>query len=293
MKKKITLLLALTCFIMMIGCSATHKDVDILTTTAPVFTFVSQLCDGTNLNTDCLISENITCLHDYTLQTSQMRAIEGADLLVISGANLEESFADVLSTNDKIVDASIGIGLICDEDVHDHEAGGDEHHHLQDPHIWLAPQNAMIMVNNIARGLTERFPQYAAIFEENRLKLQSKLEELDNYGKEQLYGIRSKELITFHDGFAYLAKSYDLHILHAIEEESGREASAAELIYICDLIEEHNLTAIFVEKNSSLSAAEIISAETGTELFYLNMAMTGDYFEAMYQNIEALKEALG
>jgi hypothetical protein len=41
-------------------------------------------------------------------------------------------------------------------------------------------------------------------------------------------------------------------------------------------------------------AARIIAAETGVSLYALDMAMSGDsYFEAMYHNIDTIKEALG
>ena len=58
-------------------------------------------------------------------------------------------------------------------------------------------------------------------------------------------------------------------------------------------VEHHKLPAIFTEKNGSVSAAGIISRETGAKEFTLDMAMAGDsYFEAMYRNIDTLKEAL-
>lgn len=293
MRKILTLLLALVILSFGVGCSAPPQDIDILATTAPVFTFTSQLCAGTELIVNCMITENVACLHDYTLQTSQMRAIEGATLLIISGAGLEESFSDALPADGKILDASVGIDLLCSEDMHDHSGHEPAHHHAVDPHIWLAPQNAMIMVNNISNGLINKYPQHKAIVEKNRLELLSKLEALDAYGQQQLSGLTQNELITFHDGFAYLAEAFDLHILHAIEEESGREASASELIELCNLVSEHQLPAVFIEKSGSVSAAEIISAETGAELYTLDMAMSGDYFTAMHHNINTLKEALG
>ena len=101
-------------------------------------------------------------------------------------------------------------------------------------------------------------------------------------------------MITFHDGFAYFAHCFGLEILDAVEEESGSEASAQELIALIRLVEEHQLPAIFSEVNGSPSAASIISAETGAAIFTLNMAMAGDdYFAAMYHNIDAIKEAMG
>ena len=100
-------------------------------------------------------------------------------------------------------------------------------------------------------------------------------------------------MITFHDGFAYFADAFGLHILEAIEEESGSEASAAELISLINLVEDHNITAIFTERNGSASAASVIASETGVKIFTLDMAISGEsYFEAMYHNIDTLKEAL-
>ena len=82
-------------------------------------------------------------------------------------------------------------------------------------------------------------------------------------------------------------------VLKAVEEESGSEASAAELIELIKLINEHRLPAIFTETNGSTSAAGVVAAETGVKNFCLDMAMAGDsYFEAMYHNINTVKEAL-
>ena len=81
--------------------------------------------------------------------------------------------------------------------------------------------------------------------------------------------------------------------MKAIEEESGAEASAKELIHLIEEVRHHDIRAIFVETNGSCSAASIIAAETGAHLSTLSMVMSGDdYFAAMYANIDALKEAL-
>jgi ABC-type Zn uptake system ZnuABC Zn-binding protein ZnuA len=90
-----------------------------------------------------------------------------------------------------------------------------------------------------------------------------------------------------------MAEAFDLHILAAVEEESGAEASARELIELIKLVNQNNLPAVFTEINGSDSAAGIISAETGKPIFTLNMAMAGeDYLSAMYHNINTLREAL-
>jgi ABC-type Zn uptake system ZnuABC Zn-binding protein ZnuA len=59
------------------------------------------------------------------------------------------------------------------------------------------------------------------------------------------------------------------------------------------LIQHNQLPAVFIEKNGSVSAADVIAAETGVTVFTLDMTISGDsYFSAMYQNIDTIKEAL-
>ena len=102
------------------------------------------------------------------------------------------------------------------------------------------------------------------------------------------------EIITFHDGFSYFAEAFELQILEAVEEESGSEASAAEIIHLVKLINEHNLPAVFIERSGSDACAGILHAETGVSIYSLDMAMAGDdYFDAIYHNIDTIREALG
>ena len=78
-----------------------------------------------------------------------------------------------------------------------------------------------------------------------------------------------------------------------MEEESGSEASAAELKHLIEEVRHHKLPAIFTEVLGSTSAARIIADETGISVYTLDMAMYGDgYFNAMHHNIDTLKEAL-
>ena len=291
MKHTALLLIVLLLFGCFSGCTA-QPTADIAATTLPVYTFTSHLCRGTPLTVTQLVTESVSCLHDYTLQVGQMRAIQGAKAVIINGAGLEEFMEDALHDAETVIDASQSLALM--EGNHDHGHDHDHGHtHEEDPHIWLSPENAKIMAHNICHGLEERFPQYAEIFEENLQSLESELDALQAYGQQTLSSLSCRELITFHDGFSYFAESFGLTILMAVEEESGSEASAAQLAELCRLVEEHHLPAIFTETNGSLSAAKIIARETGATLYSLDMIMSGDdYFTLMYRNIDTIKEAL-
>jgi ABC-type Zn uptake system ZnuABC Zn-binding protein ZnuA len=60
------------------------------------------------------------------------------------------------------------------------------------------------------------------------------------------------------------------------------------------LVDQYNLPAVFTEVNGSVSAADVICAETGTTAYALSMVMAdSNYFDDMYHNIDTVKEALG
>lgn len=273
------------------GCTPTPRA-QVAATTLPVYEFTVRLCEGTGITVTRLVTESVSCLHDYSLSVRQVKAIEGADAVVISGAGLEGFMEDVLAES-YIVDSAQGITLLSCEDEHDgHDH--DHHHHESDPHIWLAPENAKQMARNICQGLAGQFPAHADAFETNLSALLSDLDTLQAYGEAALSSLSCRELITFHDGFSYFAKAFDLTILEAVEEESGSEASAAELKHLITLTREHGLPAVFTERSGSVSAAGVIAAETGATVYELDMAMSGDsYFASMYRNIDTIKEALG
>lgn len=291
MKTKAFLLSAVLLLSLLSGCKqAEHAQV--AATTLPVHQFTELLCKGTGISVTRLVTESVSCLHDYSLNVAQVKAAEQAEVVIISGAGLEEFMEDILDDANAVIDSSAGIHLLgCEtEHAHDHEG----HHHEQDSHIWLSPVYAKIMATNICEGLVQQFPEHKDTFKQNLSALHAELDALLDYGKTQLKDLSYRELITFHDGFSYFAHAFDLTILEAIEEESGSEASAQELIRLISIVKEHNLPAIFTETNGSVSAADIISAETGATTYALDMAMAGqDYFEAMYHNIDTIREALG
>ncbi len=286
--KRLLALPALIC-ILLWGCAAPVETADIAATTLPVYQFTAALCEGTGLVVTRLITQSVSCLHDYTLHVSQVKAVESARVIVISGAGLEDFMGNLL-TGKQTVDASQGINLLESCHDHGHEAG---HHHEPDAHIWLSPVNAALMARNICAGLQEAYPQFADTFRENLSGLLAQLNALQGYAQAQLGNLENRELLTFHDGFSYMAQAFGLEILAAVEEESGAEASARELIALIELVREHKLPAIFTEVNGAGSAAAIIGAETEAKIFTLDMAMAGDdYFEAMYHNIDCIREAL-
>ena len=276
-----SILLALA--LLLSGCAAQKSEpsADILVTTAPVAQIVGAITAGTDLTVATLISEPVSCVHDYALSVDQMRAVEQAKHIVISGAGLEEFMADVL-TSRAVIDASEGLALLPGEE-------GES-----DPHTWLAPENMIAMTRTVEAALAAEYPQHAALFAENADIWCEKLDELQSYGEQHLADLSCRRLVTFHDGFAYFAKAFDLEIAASMEIEAGSEPSARELEEIISLLQDQNIPAVFTEINGTADAAELVSRETGCAVFSLDTAISSvNYLSAMTQNIDTIKEALG
>lgn len=278
MKKLFAVICLLLC---LTGCGVQAPSGGVAATTAPVAQFATAIAQGTGIAVTQVISDSVSCLHDYSLSVRQMEVLSNSDLVLCSGAGLEDFMEDALRQA-QVCDCSVGVELI-------EKAHGDHSH--ADPHIWLDPDRAALMAENICAALTEQYPEHEAVFSQNCAELTQKLHELGTWGREELADCE-RQIITFHDGFSYLAEAFGLTILASVEEESGSEASAADLTKIVSLVKERELDCVFTEVNGSNAAASVIAAETGAESYALDTAMSRDYFEAMEANILILKEAL-
>lgn len=291
------------------GCGARQtapsaEDDSVLTiaaTTYPVYELLAALTGGMDhVVLTLVVDQQISCLHDYTLTVEDMRTLEHADVIVINGAGLEAFMADALSTVDvPVIDCSESISLLpaTGHGNHDHSAAENEDDHY-DPHLWLDPERYMQMMDNAAQGLSAlgygNYDDYRAIM---RMSC-SRIDERFLTWKKHFDALpqEKKLLITFHDGFSYLADAYGLTILRAIEEEAGSEASAKDIKEIVELIREYDIPMIFVEENGSDATAKAIQRETGVAIGTLSMLMSPDdstdYIQRDDNNLKVIYEGL-
>lgn len=309
MKHRILLIL-LSLSVLLSGCADAGtagqsgergEELRIVATTYPVYLFVCAVTDGVEgVAVERLDTGETSCLHDYTLSVQDMKKIEQADVIAMNGAGLEDFMDDALAASEAaVIDCSEGVELLFTLE-HGHE-GHDHDHGDYDPHIWMDPENAVQMVDNLVRGLSELDPRREEEYRDNGQGAVALLHSWDGSLKDMLQEVReSREgfeifgLITFHDGFQYFARAYGLPLLAAIEEEAGSEASAHEILEITQLVQEQNIPVIFTEVNGSDATAQAISRETGCRVAQLSMCMDGpdgalaNYFEALMDNMIAM-----
>lgn len=314
MKRSIPLALLAALLFSLPSCGAGTAEEPRLTvvcTTFPIYLFASSLTEGVEgVAVERLDTGSTSCLHDYTLSMADMKKLERADIIAVNGAGLEEFLEDALAASDaKVIDCSQGVVLLeslshrHDEDEEDEH--GHDHGHW-DPHYWMDPSRAAVMLENLAEGLSLWDSGCAGAYRANLERARPEIEALLPLAAGNLYlypdgavmsWVSPHRLITFHDGFQYFTEVYGFELLAAIEEEAGSEASAHEIVEITGLVNRYDIPAIFTEVNGSAATANSISRETGCQVRALNMIMDGEeagvegYVRAMEENLRTIWEA--
>ena len=197
--------------------------------------------------------------HTYEPTPGQMAELAQAKMYaqVGSGVEFELAWMDRLAEANKamlVVDCAQGIQL--QETVTGSEEESDEHGAL-DPHIWMSPRNAQIMVQNIARGLIQIDPDNQAYYEQNRDAYLQELGQLNQDIASGLSGVENRVFMVYHPAFGYFAREYDLTML-PIEDE-GKEPTPAGLAHLIDQAQESNIKVVFASPQFNPNSARVIA----------------------------------
>lgn len=301
MKKLLPLLLAL---LLALPCAAQAET--IVTSFFPIYVFALNLTDGIDgLTVTSLTPPDAGCLHDYQLQTGDMKLLHQADVFLINGAGMEGYLSGVFEAFPElpVVDASAGVPLMesCVEHDHDHEEHDHDHAHEVNAHIWLDAQNAILMVQNLADGLMTRLPGHAEAIAANRDAYVARLTALDAELTAAIAPLPRKDIITFHEAFPYFAEAYGLNVAAVLNHEPEDALSPRALAELCKTVRSLGTPPLFTEPQYEDAAAWTIARETGAKVYALDPIVTGPegdvpltwYEDAMRQNLHTLTEALG
>lgn len=306
--KRPILSMLLSVLLLLPGCaqapsgSSQEEGLTVLATTYPVYLFARTVAQGVEgVTVERLNTGSVSCLHDYTLSVDDMKKIEGADVIAMNGAGLEDFMDDALAASSAaVIDCSQGVALFENADhIHEEGDGGHDHGHW-DPHYWMDPGNAAVMVRNLQEGFALADPDHGDAYARNGEEDAGQLPSFAGDCTQALEGAEGAALITFHDGFHYFAQALGLPLLASIEEEEGSEASAMEINEITQLVKEHQLPVIFTEVNGSDATANAISRETGCQVAQLTMLMDGPeegdlstYLEGVRSNVNTIVSFFG
>lgn len=297
MKKIVSIISALLVCIFASGCKKNlAKQTRYVASCYPVYIIALNLIDGIEGTEVIHMSENHQgCLHDFQIQSEDLKNIEKSSAFIINGAGMENFLKKVTDEipKIKIIDSSKDIKLLENNCHHHHHS----HEHEYNPHIWMSIDNYIKQTENIAEGLIESDPGNEEKYKQNCEEYILKLKNLKNDITLKLKDVRGKSIITFHEAFPYFANEFGLNIPDVINHDPESEPSAKQISKTINIMKENNINSLFIEPQYKSTAAETISKETCAKIYTLDPAVTGEnskdaYIEIMTKNAETLKEAL-
>ena len=134
-----------------------------------------------------------------------------------------------------------------DHDDHGHDEDGHEGHaHGEyDPHIWLDPENAKVILNEMVEHLIENDAKNASVYKSN---LKKALKDIDGLLKsvksEQNKDFKS---IVFHDAYQYFEERFNVNAMGAFTVNTDVMPGAEQLAEIREIIEHDKVSCIFSE----------------------------------------------
>jgi zinc transport system substrate-binding protein len=316
-------LLAAALPLVIVGCGGgVKKDADpwagtegkkrVVVSFAPLYCFVASVAGD-----DAAVRNVMTTTgpHDFNPTEQDVRLVSKADLMFAVGLGLDDRQAEAMkkgSGNENLKLIGLGEKLpkekLC-EGFCDHANHGPDHKHDKDPHVWLSPDHAALMVGYVRDELKAADPAHAAGYDRRAGEYIAKLNALKAEGVAMFKGKKDNRLVTFHDSMAYFADAYGLDIRGVLTQKPGQEPDDKQmkkLIRICT-DEAKPTRVIAVEPQYSTSTAgerlreelvhkgvkDAVLVEFDTLETVKPDELKPDWYEAkMRQNLKALADAL-
>lgn len=294
MKKMLSILLAV--FLLLPSLAGAET---IITSFYPVWLLAMNLTEGLEgVNLVNLAAPSTGCLHDYTLQNSDMTALSGADALLINGAGME-SFLPVITSalpDLPVIDATAGLPFLSESGIV--EIGETEEGEEINAHLWLDPQRASGMAANLAEGLIRLLPGQTQRITENLAGYQQRLLALDETLRDGLQQ-SGRKVIIFHEAFPYFAQACGLSVAALVNKEPEDALPTAQLTRIVELVRSESNLPLVIKSTEEDPSVNVLVRETGLPVCELDPLTSGpedpplDYYEAvMLQNMRKLQESM-
>lgn len=290
----------------------------------PYYDFANNI-GGENIDINIIVPA-ATEPHSFEPSPKVIADLESADVFIYNGLDMEPWLDKVLTLLEGkdiyLLDASRTVDLIKygdeghhdhDDHTHDHdenhshdhdydnEENNDHDHGEYDPHIWVDPNNAIKICENIKEAFVQVDPDNKDVYEKRFNNYKVELEKLDSEFREGLSDATERKIIVSHSAFGYLAKRYNIEEIAVAGISPHAEPSPKRLAELTKVAKNNKIDYIFFEALASVRTAEILANEANLEILTLynieglteEQKQNGeDYISLMYKNLETLKKAL-
>jgi zinc transport system substrate-binding protein len=300
--------------------AASYASPKVLVSIKPIHSLVAAVMEGV-AEPELLITNEAASPHTYMLLPSDALKLERAEVIFWVGESYETFLTNRLSSLEgkKIIRLMDSPGLTlyshrqgglweeeeeddCDTECHAHGFDAHPHHHdplAKDGHIWLAPNNAQILVAHIAKTLAEADPDNAPLYSENAEKVKAQLDDLIQELMDELKPIKDKPYILVHDFIQYFDRFFGTRAIGVIRIHPEIEPSIQHIIKIQKQLDQPQAAiCLFAEPQFDSTQIQKIAKKAHInfgQLDYLGTDLEAGkncYFEIMRRLASNLKQGL-
>ncbi|HEE0043672.1 zinc ABC transporter substrate-binding protein ZnuA [Citrobacter freundii] len=261
------------------GSATQAANAAVVASLKPLGFIASAIADGVT-DTEVLLPDGAS-EHDYSLRPSDVKRLQGADLVVWIGpemeAFMEKSVKNIPNAKQVTIAQLNDVKPLLmkgadDDDDHGHNDAGseksDEHHHHGDynMHLWLSPEIARASAVAIHEKLVELMPQSRAKLDANLKDFEAQLAATDKQVGNELAPLKGKGYFVFHDAYGYYEKHYGLTPLGHFTVNPEIQPGAQRLHEIRTQLVEQKATCVFAEPQFRPAVVEAVARGTSVRM---------------------------
>ncbi len=273
--------------------SQSGSKLQVVVSIPPLAEFVEQI-GGERVEVHIMVPPGASP-HSYEPLPSQMKRISGADMYVKIGTPIEFEvawLAKLLGLNKgmHVVDASLGIKRIVEDDHQEHDHGHDHHHHGgENPHIWLSLRNTQQIVRTVCDELTKIDPEGLEQYKQRCSDYLEQLKILDQKIAIQLGPKKYRRFLVYHPAWGYFARDYHLHELSI--EQDGKAPTLKSMQAVINQAQEQHIHTVLTSPQFNQANAERIAREIKGTVALIS-PMEKNYLKNMEKIANILVETL-
>ena len=207
--------------------------------------------------------------HEYQLTPGDLSAAAAADLVLLSGKGMEETYLrnlrDALPKQVQMLEVGDQLpGLTKGTD----EGKETQKETMEDPHWWnsvLETEKATALVRD---ALIRLDGLHIADYQAGASAYLAELKELDSWAKRKIAELprNQRKLVTSHDAFQYFAKDYGFQIDSIEGLTTEQEPSVSHVTALIAEIKKEGVKAIFLENTLNPKVSIEITRESGAKI---------------------------
>lgn len=272
MRKLVTIFI----IVCVLATPALAGGVNVVTSIKPVQALVAAVMAG--VGSPYLLMDSGASPHTYSLKPSGANALENADIVFWIGPELEVFLSGPLDTLAKsaarvtLIEArnlnTLPLRAGGAFDAHGHEEDEHEAEHEEiNTHIWLDPNNAKAMVQEISEALIATDPANASIYTENATRFKVDLTALEAEITAILKPVRDKPFVVFHDAYHYFENRFGMSTAGSVTVSPEVIPGVKRIKQIKEKVEQLEAACVFSEPQFTPKLVSVVtegtSAKTG------------------------------